>query len=186
MNIKQQLRAGTVKRWHIVAVARDQTIADHMYRVQLLSSHFLQCLGLFDWSSSITLNTMEWARLHDLPEVETGDRPSCSVAYWKVNQMALRKSFPAVAELDETVHVDCPLAGAIVKTADLVEALDYIRTWGMGPQKREVIEDLQRKIPDARQEVCELFRRYYPSSDGLAEDLAVKRFVNEVKELSDD
>jgi 5'-deoxynucleotidase len=146
------MRAGHVRRWHIVAMAREQTIGDHMYRVQLITEALLYALGAFSWNNNITLNAMEWARVHDLPEVIIGDIPT-------PGKTAIRESedwdAPAgkgdgVTEAEDRVDGDiatlracvtdideCPLAGLVVKLADLCEAANYCGIYGLGQHARD-------------------------------------------------
>lgn len=153
LTLKQKLRAGHVRRWHIVAMAREQTIAEHMYRVQLITEAFLRALGLFDWNNNITLNAMEWARVHDLPEVVTGDTPSSSKRLYRDSMRAHGVELDAmlsvekladadIDELRECVTYDCILAGDIVKLADMCEAINWLRDVGIGEHAKTACEGL--------------------------------------------
>lgn len=164
LTLEQKMRAAHVRRWHIVATVREQTIAEHMYRVALITEELLRALGLLDWGNSITLNAMEWARVHDLHEVVMGDMPS----------NAKRMLGPAGADiLDKTAHAvdqavsdlaycvspegECPLAGYIVKVADLAEACNWIRDFGAGAHARQVHDGLRQHLSRA---IGELFRAH--------------------------
>lgn len=151
LTIEQKLRAGHVRRWHIVAVSREQTIADHQYRVALITEEILRVLGLFNWKNSVTLAAMEWARVHDLPEVVLGDIPTNGKAAYRENggAIALIEAEKAIdydiALLHESVHNadEQLLAGLIVKVADLAEAANYCGIFGVGDHAKAVWNGLR-------------------------------------------
>lgn len=158
------LRAGHVRRWHIVAMAREQTVADHMWRVQAITFQILKTIGHGTVDSNLFVNAMEWARIHDLPEVVIGDMPTNA-----------KKGLAAFSDLDgnggpnpmvslerklddhwrmvhDTVCQEsvCPEAGDIVKVADLAEACNYCKIFGLGDHARTVhmalMGDLSKKL----------------------------------------
>lgn len=149
MDLNQKLRAGHVRRWHIVAVSREQTVADHMHRVGVIAEEILRILGRFDWNSNLTLNVMRWASIHDRVEALTGDVPTPTKAGIRevtellvesdVFEMAVAKYDEEAEELRSCIAEDgeCPLAGRIVKYADLLEAMNYIGIFGCGSHAHE-------------------------------------------------
>lgn len=149
MDLQQKLRAGHVRRWHIVAVAREQTVAEHMHRVAVLAEHILRILGKFDWDSNLTLNVMRWASIHDRVESLTGDVPTPTKddiravihghGVGDVFDQAFAKYDEEAEELRACIAEDgeCPLAGRIVKYADLLEAMNYAGIFGCGSHARE-------------------------------------------------
>lgn len=155
MNLTEKLRSGHVRRWHIVAVAREQTIADHMYRVGVIAEEILKRLGMFDWDSNLTLNVMRWAAIHDRHEFRLGDLPTPGKDAIRMElvgtyggdaiTLAAAKLDPEAEELRQCVEQggECPLAGHIVKYADLLEAMNYVGIFGCGRHAREVWGELQ-------------------------------------------
>src|SRR5688572_6730086 len=152
MTLEQKLRSGHVRRWHIVAVSREQTIADHMHRVGILTEEILTILGRFSWESSLTLNAMRWAAIHDRHEFLLGDLPTPGKAAIRASEDwdapagkgdgitdAAAKIDPEAEDLRQCVEEGgaCPLAGRIVKAADLLEAMNYIGVFGCGAHARE-------------------------------------------------
>lgn len=186
LTIIEKLRAGHVRRWHIVAVAREQTLADHMYRVQLLTEEILKVIGLFDWNSSLTLNAMEWARTHDLPEVATGDIPTCGKALLDQHELhhaeaSVDEDWAALAACvgaDPLEPGDCTLAGLIVKLADLVEAADYCHQFGVGSHARSVGYTLNTQALAAVDPIlAHPYFRSFTSSDAGSD---LSRWVNRI------
>lgn len=63
------IRARNVKRWHIVPMTQEQTIAEHQFNVASLCMHVMK-------GRHFAPAVIEWALVHDLPEVITGDFPT--------------------------------------------------------------------------------------------------------------
>lgn len=147
-SLTQKLRTGHVKRWQIVRVAREQTIAEHMYRVHQIAMHVGNLIP------NITVAEMglisEWSLAHDMPEVVTGDIATPT-------KMAMRKAVPdsdpikhIELELDVDYHylyqlckTQHPVVLAIVKLADLMEAVDFLKTEALGTHAKSVQLTLQ-------------------------------------------
>lgn len=173
MNLTEKLRSGHVRRWHIVAVAREQTVADHMHRVGVITEEILRLLGYFSWNSNLTLNAMRWAAIHDRPEFKLGDIPTPgkellreSVAsVFNTNgfdviadaELSLESNDPEYGQLAECVgpQGSCPLAGDIVKYADILEAMNYVGIFGCGSHAREVWGGLQHAALQAWTRIVE-------------------------------
>lgn len=167
MNLTEKLRSGHVRRWHIVAVSREQTIADHMHRVGVIAEEILQILGMFDWNFNITLNVMRWAAIHDRHEYLMGDLPTPTKEAIRVQlansyggdvfELAAADIDPEAEELRASIAEDgdMPLAGRIVKYADLLEAMNYIGIFGCGSHAREVWAGLQDAAIQAAARVIE-------------------------------
>lgn len=75
------LLAQHVKRWHMVRMRDQQSVAEHSYNVAMLTIRMLRHLdrdGAYDISPEEQLAVMEWALCHDIHEIEHGDVPSPS------------------------------------------------------------------------------------------------------------
>ena len=147
LSLEQKLRTGHVKRWQIVRVAREQTIAEHMYRVYHIATEITLALGL---SGGQIYRVRDWALLHDLPEVVTGDIATPT-------KRAMRK---AILDQDPVRHIELSLDQGytdlyldlkdsdqlvldVVKMADMMEAINSLIVEGMGTHAEEVELDLR-------------------------------------------
>ena len=161
MTLEQKLRSGHVRRWHIVAVSREQTIADHMHRVGILTEEILTILGRFSWESSLTLNAMRWAAIHDRHEFLLGDLPTPGKAAIRASEDwdapagkgdgitdAAAKIDPEAEDLRQCVEEGgaCPLAGRIVALADYFDAMCHDRPY----RRRFTPADVKRFISEQR------------------------------------
>lgn len=182
MDLTEKLRSGHVRRWHIVAVAREQTIADHMHRVGVIAEEILQRLGMFSWDNNLTLNVMRWAFIHDRHEFLLGDLPTpgkeairmacdwdASAGQGDPITGAAAKLDPEGEELRQCIEPsgECPLAGHIVKYADLLEAMNYVGIFGCGEHARQVHNGLK----DAAFKACATIIDHETIADDRAEAL---------------
>ena len=67
------MRASDVKRWHIVATNRTQSVADHSYRVAVIAGELATEMG---WMNVDKLQVMAMAIAHDQHEALYGDIPT--------------------------------------------------------------------------------------------------------------
>lgn len=148
LDLNQKMRAGHVRRWHIVAVSREQTVAEHSYRVQLITEHLLKAIGAYNWNNRITLDAMEWARVHDIAEVITGDMPSNTKGllgkYGGAEAYAMMsQDIDGFGRWADSEDEDDVLVKEIVKLADLLEAADWLGMVGVGRHAREVLSEIR-------------------------------------------
>lgn len=148
--IQDKMRSGHVKRWQIVRVGREQTIAEHMYRVYHIVAEICDRM---DVGGERKDRAVRWALMHDLPEVITGDIATPT-------KQAMRQAIPGKDPLRNVelsldsdyrelyVHLKKHDAMAldIVKAADLIEAIDFLVTEAMGPRSVEVLADLRKRF----------------------------------------
>ena len=142
LSLEQKLRTGHVKRWQIVRVAREQTIAEHMYRVYQIGWDIAIRMRI---SIERSYSVMMWALMHDLPEVVTGD---IATPTKRVMRQAIPDQDPVrhieLSLDDEYRDTYCglkqgdPIVLDIVKLADLMEAINFLMVEGIGTHAKEV------------------------------------------------
>jgi hypothetical protein len=153
MKLNEQMRAQHVKRWGIVQVAREQTIAEHMYGVAVIAGHLAIKMGwegLEDPERQLTL--LRWSLSHDLIEVLTGDLASP----FKSQAKMLNDAFVEQVENSMSpwyagvrARVADPEVEMIVKLADMIEALNFITDNGLGQHAiRQVEGDIRARLTD--------------------------------------
>jgi Predicted hydrolases of HD superfamily len=127
MNIYDILRLQEVKRYPICHTNRDQSVAEHSYNVAMIAMELAE-----DWADpAMKLDIITYALSHDLEEVYTGDIPSSF-------KRRLRIECPAVIKLLDGDKEISPDVRAIVKLADCLEAIYYVRQFG-GSRLAEII-----------------------------------------------
>jgi 5'-deoxynucleotidase YfbR-like HD superfamily hydrolase len=165
LTLRQKLRAGHVKRWQIVRVAREQTIAEHMYKVNLIANELSMRIGLPETQLAYV---NEWALIHDLPEVIMGDiaTPTKAGIYRVTGNADVIKSIEYSVDdqyknLHQFIEKNYPVVLTIVKISDLIEAVEFLAVEGMGKHAMAVKDILSNSI----REQTKLAALGYPEYD---------------------
>lgn len=117
-------RASDVKRWGIVKVAKEQSVAEHSYQVAMITARLCQLHGL---EGGKTQRAVWYALTHDLPEVLTGDIATPLKAFLGPGARGRLKEFEErVTVAGRETHCDDPEIVDIVKTADIIEAIAFL------------------------------------------------------------
>lgn len=109
LELVDMLEASNVHRWHIVPMARQQTLADHQWRVAMIVMYITR-----DCPHSFRSGAIWCALTHDLDEVLTGDIPAPVKKHVSFN---LDINLPDWAD-----RMDTPGRKEVVKMADLLES----------------------------------------------------------------
>lgn len=148
LTIAEQMRASHVTRWHIVQTARKQSLAEHLFNVCILA---VDLAGRIKWPGvmhhSEKLALMNWALRHDLIEVRTGDIPT---PFKKV----LKEMYGGAVMHNAESSIDNDQSGlarlvagteieAIVKMADMVDAIQFVTDNGLGNHSKAVLDGLR-------------------------------------------
>jgi len=147
LSIRDQLRMAGVVRWQIVATDRKQNVAEHTCNVMLIACEIMKRCGIEpgSWDSNIDWSKMMVAVLyHDLPEVVMGDVPTpLKMALGpeaKKNFDEIEASFsPGIPELNS-------VESAILKAADMIDALQFLHKYGVGTHASNVSHDLEGRL----------------------------------------
>jgi 5'-deoxynucleotidase len=133
------MRLYGVKRWNMVETTRAQSVAEHTFGVVTIAMHLAKVQNMSDKD---TCSVIIAAQIHDLAECMTGDIPT-----------PVKDRFPDIRKLE----YDMTFSGhkfkrfnekvkAVVKQADMVEAFEYLRRFGVGEHaevvKKELYADL--------------------------------------------
>lgn len=142
------LALSTVGRWTIVDMSRKQSVAEHSYRVWVLAQDLYDVMFPIDHNTFEQRATNDWALIHDVDEVYTGDIPTTVKTILeelspgitdRLKERVLRDRLPAVMERQRGLKGTLP--SYLVKIADTVEAILYLREYGVNPYKRVEVEN---------------------------------------------
>lgn len=134
-----------VHRWVVVRTMRPQNVAEHSFNVMVIAEEICDRLGIID--GQLKYQALRWAMVHDAPETLTGDIDGKFKRLYpnlrKDLCAAENEQFPWYASAMDATPAE---AVAIVKLADKIESILYIKTWGRGPRALDVDRELSDTI----------------------------------------
>ncbi len=137
-------RAQHVKRWHIIHTSRQQTVAEHSHMVAMISLHIVAAIGEEHFDDKDKLDILQWSLIHDLPEVIIGDAVS------PVKRMAKEKFDELEKQVDPKLKkYEISISGdikAVVKIADYIDALKYLKKEGLNGQAVSIYNRLYKDM----------------------------------------
>jgi 5'-deoxynucleotidase len=160
-------RSGHVTRWHSVRTSRDQTLAEHHYMVTRISNRLAKDILGADLDDSGLLKIMEYASLHDTPELLMGDLPSPLKRH--IEQISGKNNpitaieneiAPWLAEMKDSIRRTNPEYLLIVKLADIMDALVFITEEGIGTHAGKVIQILEGMLSEKLSQAEREFSQY--------------------------
>jgi len=175
-------RSGHITRWHSVRTSRDQTLAEHHYMVTRISNRLAKDIFGSELNDSGLLQIMEYASLHDTPELLMGDLPSPlkrhieQISGTNPIEAIEREIAPWLFEMKEEIQQQHPEYLAIVKLADLIDALLFIEHEGIGSHAEKVTKGLHEQFQG---KVAEVGRDYPNYSWKIATQLLGELLQNE-------
>jgi len=160
-------RSGHVTRWHSVRTSRDQTLAEHHYMVTRISNRLAKGIIGPDLTDSALLQIMEYASLHDTPELLMGDLPSPLKRHIEklsgdANPIeAIEQEIaPWLFEMKAVMKDTHPEHLIIIKLADIIDALVFIIDEGIGGHAKQVTQRLYGMLEDKLKEAISKFPQY--------------------------
>lgn len=160
-------RSGHVTRWHSVRTHRDQTLAEHHYMVARISHKLAKEIFGKDIGDSGLLKIMDYALLHDTPELLTGDLPS--PLKWHIDQICNDNNpldqieqgiAPWLHQKKMDMKKNNPEYLLVIKLADIIDALVFISSEGLGEHAEGVVVILRNLFVDKLKEAFDTFPQY--------------------------
>lgn len=161
------VRAQWVKRFHLLPMGSQQSIAEHQWNVAMLFSlvwPIVSHSGVAGDTPPLVLGLvgMKWAMVHDLPEVVTGDMPThikeISPDIKNALDLAERQVMPEwwIEIRDEIDKPQYDLVKRAVKACDVADTLrscrgilnPVVRDW-VGHAMTQRFQDATRGFPEA-------------------------------------
>lgn len=160
LNLYDYLRAGHVKRWHIINTTYPQSLAEHSFIVTLIAIELYHVMvGEQKESPVELLQVVLLGLFHDMPEVRTGDIPTPAKKY--IRERANIDGGPDVFEdIENDLMPELPYLGGtvalnlqhFVEMADLIETAIWIEQNGVGAHSKIVADRIrvrmERKIAE--------------------------------------
>lgn len=173
MKASEWIRASYTKRWGIVNTLRPQTIAEHSFNVAGIAIRLAQAMG---WNGvmhdSERANLISWALSHDIVEIYTGDIPTPFKRALEQNGADMLKAEGQFMKEYEGMarNAQDTVYGMIVKMADMIEAIHFLKDHGVGNHADDVLTGLYRNLENMIDE----YEGKYP-------DLSVRSGVRDVR-----
>lgn len=163
--VRDMLRLTTIKRWTIIEMVRDQSVAEHAYGVWVLANDLYRVMEDVPHNSFEREEVSFWALTHDMEEVYTGDLPStvkevvesiAPGALKTLKEKILMDHFPRLAA--RMRGVDRTLASTYVKIAEIVESILYVRSYAIDRNRAMEVENTLTAAMDST--LAEAERKY--------------------------
>lgn len=137
---EQVMRLSNLKRWGIVEMFREQSVAEHSYNVAMISAYIVDQLPNEVKSTHLREAVVNWSLVHDLPELITGDIPTPIKELIKTSLDGAEEDlFPQLMNYKKS---HSKLAMAVCKAADLMDAIQYARKFCVDSRKVEIISEM--------------------------------------------
>ena len=153
--LEQKLRTAHVKRWQIVRVGREQSLAEHHYLVYHITRKAMDVVYGGRPPAHEVIDAVEWALMHDIPEVVTGD---IATPAKRAMREAVQHDDPVrrvEIQLDEDYSYlylklkgEYPHLLCVVKLCDIIEAMRFLAFEGQGRQSDEALFGLHAAYLD--------------------------------------
>jgi hypothetical protein len=132
------LRAGTVKRFHIVNTTRVQTLAEHQWGVAILACEIAGRLG---WDDAAVARLAALCIVHDAGETRTGDVPTPTKT--RLREATGSLADEVFAQFDPVATTDIPPWIKItLKCADYLESMIFLMEHKVGRHADAVMDDI--------------------------------------------
>lgn len=147
-NLATQLRLSAVKRWGIVEMSRQQSVAEHSYNVALIALNLVEAsVGHKGFSKEDESLLLTLCLVHDMPEVFSGDIPSTIKGVFKEELDDWETtSFPAFSATNASVYKRNPNIKLVIKVADIMESIIFAERYCIDIRKGRIIADLYADI----------------------------------------
>lgn len=130
------------KRWTVIKTLRNQSVAEHSFNVAIIAWELASRLEV---SPQLLRQVLIWALIHDAPETYTGDVDGRAKRDFPILKNSLTIVEHAKFEWYSN-ESPAPVVRVIVKVADTIEAITFIRTWGRGLRAEDVVQELTKKL----------------------------------------
>lgn len=137
---EQVMRLSNLKRWGIVEMSREQSVAEHSYNVAMISAYIVDQLPNEVKTAQLREIVINWSLVHDLPELVTGDIPTPIKELIRTSLDGAEEDlFPQLMNYKKG---HSSLAMAVCKAADLMDAIQYARKFCVDSRKVEIISEM--------------------------------------------
>ena len=158
MRLNDLLKLATVRRWHIVDVLKEQSVAEHSASVAYIALEVIRRTESVD--DIHMMSAMWWALFHDAHEALLGDPPgnlkACPGISEIYNAMAGYYT-PTIKNIEVSDE-----ARIAVKIADLIESIRFIGKYGVATEGHLIEADLRDRLKEYAEKTV-IYKETYES-----------------------
>lgn len=153
------LTLAQVQRWGVVHTLKDQSVAEHSFAVAVIAMELADRLGLPRYQKLGSAHAgaphdiwdrkdlLWWALVHDAPEAITGDiNGKFKRDYPDVKSAVVAAEGRAMP----WYYFERPVGNTslirLVKVADYIETITFIKRWGIGPRCDDIYHELVKVL----------------------------------------
>jgi 5'-deoxynucleotidase len=151
LNFRDVYRASHVRRWHVVNVHRQQSLAEHMWLVAMTAFEIAKRLKVERVGAPLSMDEFLYAMEHDLPEVRYGDIPTPGKRMIRAEGEDLNRVESNLTRVPLNYDPNGEVSSIgldIVKLADVFEGVFFIEENGYGRHAEAVAHDARAKFND--------------------------------------
>lgn len=132
--MKNALRLDDVSRWSMVRTKRQQSVAEHSFRVAVIAAKIAHYAGDCDVDTVFMA-----AAMHDVSEAVTGDIPS------HVKKAVMAKTGVSIDDLGDYWFHSTSISW-IIKAADMIETIAWLTDNADGDHAHQVLRDVRANL----------------------------------------
>lgn len=152
LNLRDVYRASHVRRWHVVNVHRQQSLAEHMWLVAMTAYELAKRLGVqHPTRAPLSMDELMYAMEHDLAEVRYGDIPTPGKRMLRAIGANLNTLEMQLTEKPMNYDPNGEISSLgldVIKLADMFEGVFFIEENGYGRHAAAVAHDARAKLND--------------------------------------
>lgn len=142
-SFEEVMRLSNIQRWGIIEMSRSQSVAEHSYNVTMISDQIIEnIVEDHPYYENFRRSAIMWALHHDLPELCTGDIPTPVKQHVALDEFD-ENNFPVYCKFKRYLPEE---VRAIVKAADLIDALQFAEKFCVDSRKEAIIADMSKNL----------------------------------------
>jgi 5'-deoxynucleotidase len=170
------MRMSVIRRWAIIDMARDQSVAEHSYNVAMI------CLAILNgplcgyFIGDDRFEVVMWALCHDLPEIDSGDIPTPMKSWLKsdIEEMETVKYRDWTHEKSSIPE----LMRCLVKVADSIDAIIFCKKYCIDHRKHDILDEMGKRLIVSTEKLDDLVKENDPQESWRSTKNFIRNMVN--------
>jgi 5'-deoxynucleotidase YfbR-like HD superfamily hydrolase len=143
-SFQEVMRLSSIKRWGIIEMSRQQSVAEHSFNVAVISHYLITEIQDVAISYAMHSQIMLLALTHDLTELVTGDLPTPMKQFvGKAIDEMEQSYFPKLIDFKGQTST---LIQRIVKIADTIDAIQFAKKFCVDSRREAIIGEMVTRL----------------------------------------